>query len=288
MNLSQLFPEPVRIVKRKVFRFFYDGFYFFRSGSYPYKCPICRKRIKEFRPIDKYYAENQQKYGHVVNIENDETLNSQKYHCPECGTTDRERLYGIYIERTLSSLPKGKRIKFLEFAPRRALRQFLSSQKKLIYRCADISKIDVDDHIDIMNMYIYEDNSFDAFICSHVLEHVTDDRKALSELWRILKPGGWGIIMVPINLTLNQIDEDPSIIDEAERWRRFGQFDHVRLYSKHGFLQRVKEANFTIQQLGIDFFGKESFDYYGISPKSILYVGMKTIQDKQEIQSTLD
>ena len=78
--------------------------------------------------------------------------------------------------------------------------------------------------------------------------------------------------MVPINLAITEIDEDPTVTDEVERWRRFGQFDHVRLYSKPGFIQRVTETGFLVHQLGIDFFGKDIFHRNGISPKSVLYV----------------
>jgi SAM-dependent methyltransferase len=175
----------------------------------------------------------------------------------------------------LSSLPKGESITLLDIAPGNALRQFLSNQNQLLYRCADKNRGDVDDSIDIMDMNLYEDNSFDALICSHVLEHVADDRKAMSELWRILKQNGWGIVMVPINLSVSKIDEDPSIIDEAERWRRFGQYDHVRLYSKQGFISRLEEAGFSVLQLGSEFFGQKSFEFHGISQSSVLYLAKK-------------
>jgi SAM-dependent methyltransferase len=121
-------------------------------------------------------------------------------------------------------------------------------------------------------MSCYEEGTFDAFICSHVLEHVSDDLKALSELFRILKPNGWGILMVPIILSLDQIDEDPLLEDIAERWRRFGQDDHVRMYSRNGFIERVIGAGFSVRQYGQEYFGAEVFKRYGISDKSILYV----------------
>ena len=78
--------------------------------------------------------------------------------------------------------------------------------------------------------------------------------------------------MVPIVLAAEEIDEDPSVIDPAERWRRFGQDDHVRLYSKEGFLTRVKQAGFTVCQLGHKHFGKETLSRHGITEKSVLYV----------------
>ena len=110
------------------------------------------------------------------------------------------------------------------------------------------------------------------YYCSHVLEHVPDDKKALCELYRILKPQGLGILMVPIILDLAEIDEEPTVIDETERWRRFGQNDHVRLYSKNGFIKRVKDAGFLIHQYGKDYFGEKLFEQNGITNQSILYV----------------
>jgi SAM-dependent methyltransferase len=124
-------------------------------------------------------------------------------------------------------------------------------------------------------MHSIPPETYDFFICSHVLEHVTDDKKALSELFRVLKTGGSGILMVPINLRIDKIEEDPNVEDIGERWRRFGQDDHIRLYSKKGFVERVKEAGFTIHQYGVDFFGEHVFFQHGISPKSILYVAKK-------------
>lgn len=136
---------------------------------------------------------------------------------------------------------------------------------------------DVDFKVDITQMGEIPSNRYDMFICSHVLEHVDDDRKAISELFRVLKPGGQGILMVPIVLKLDEIDEDPTITDEAIRWRRFGQFDHVRLYSKAGFMQRIQEAGFTLQTHGVEYFGEDTFRECGISLKSVLYIGIKNV-----------
>jgi len=130
----------------------------------------------------------------------------------------------------------------------------------------------VDDRVDLSNLQAYDSEQFDFFICSHVLEHVPDDSKALRELHRILKRGAQAILMVPIILAIDQIDEDPETSDEAERWRRFGQFDHVRLYSKRGFLERVRGAGFAVHELGKEFFGAETFDRAGITAQSVLYV----------------
>ena len=77
----------------------------------------------------------------------------------------------------------------------------------------------------------YSEGQFDVFICSHVLEHIPDDRKAMQELYRILKPRGYGIAMVPINLKVEMTLEDPSL-QIPSRWKYFAQDDHVRMYAK--------------------------------------------------------
>jgi len=89
------------------------------------------------------------------------------------------------------------------------------------YRSADLLIESYDDKVDITNMKEYKNNTFDFFICSHVVEHVDNDEKAMRELHRVLKPGGKGIIMTPILPRKGVHDEDPSVTDVDERWRRF-------------------------------------------------------------------
>lgn len=101
----------------------------------------------------------------------------------------------------------------------------------LDYWSSDLLADNVDVKADLVELP-YGDSSVDIFLCSHVLEHVEDDRRAIAELYRILKPGGWGIAIVPILLTLSDVYEDASIISEADRWRHFAQGDHFRLYLK--------------------------------------------------------
>jgi SAM-dependent methyltransferase len=88
----------------------------------------------------------------------------------------------------------------------------------------------------------FEDDSFDAILCVHVLEHVADDRAALRELRRVLRPRGWAVIQVPI--LRDKTIEDPAEQDPAQRLRRFGQDDHVRVYGED-FFDRLSEAGFT-------------------------------------------
>jgi hypothetical protein len=243
-------------------------------GLVPYACPVCGQRVAAFKPLDPYYEENKRKYGNLFTFDDVETINPTQYQCPYCGASDRDRLYALYLGQVLSGSSLEEPVALLDIAPSLPLKNFLRGFP-INYLSADKFMDGVDLVLDIMDMVGVQSASFDFFICSHVLEHVADDRQALAELFRILKPGGSGILMVPINLSTDQIDEEPGLTDIAERWRRFGQDDHIRLYSKQGFLKRVAEAGFTIDQLGSDYFGQEEFLRSGISKKSILYVVSK-------------
>jgi SAM-dependent methyltransferase len=241
-----------------------------------YKCSVCDSPVIRFNPLPPDHITHNFRYS----ADQSEMCNAANYSCPLCGAADRERLYALYLREYFQSLagaPNASARKFIDFAPSPPLSSFI---KRLItdspclfsYRTADLFREGVDDKVDLMDLNLYEDESVDFFICSHILEHVPDDKKALSELQRILKRGGQGIVVVPIALAALEIDEDPTLTDPAERWRRFGQDDHVRLYSKAGFLERVAQAGFQVRQLGQEHFGKKTFGIYGITEQSVLYV----------------
>jgi SAM-dependent methyltransferase len=242
-----------------------------------YRCSVCARRVSSFAPLDADCLSDLFASGWKYPAAAAETCNPDNYSCPHCGATDRDRLYALYCTRYFPTITSSSTVKVVDFAPSPPLSTFIRNlvgrlPYRVSYVTADLFRQDVDDKVDIMDMNLYGDSSVDFFICSHVLEHVEDDRKALRELYRILRQGGQGILIVPIILTIDDIDEDPSVTDEAERLRRFGQFDHVRLYSKPGFLARVEEAGFTTTQLGSEDFGKETFREHAISDQSVLYI----------------
>jgi SAM-dependent methyltransferase len=187
-------------------------------------------------------------------------------------------LYALYFEEYFRA--GGSLQSVLDIAPRPGLAQFLKGAGTKIYRSADMIAPDADDRVDIQNMSIYADCQFQVFICSHVLEHVPDDVAAMRELYRVLAPDGWGICMVPINLSLSEIYEDTSIVDEAGRWKHFGQNDHVRKYSKKGFVERLESVGFVVEQYGISHFGRDAFRRHAIHPRSVLYVVRKGLSPR--------
>ncbi|MNN13180.1 Demethylrebeccamycin-D-glucose O-methyltransferase [compost metagenome] len=133
----------------------------------------------------------------------------------------------------------------------------------------------VDHHVDLMDLP-FENESVDFFICSHVLEHVPDDRQAIRELFRITRKGGLGILMAPIIVGLQRTDEETEPCSASERWRRFRQDDHVRLYAHADYLQRIRESGFELSLLDRTHFGAQTFKNLGLKDSSILYIVSRT------------
>jgi predicted SAM-dependent methyltransferase len=117
------------------------------------------------------------------------------------------------------------------------------------YITADLESPLADLHFDVQNIPL-EDESIDVIICNHLLEHVEDDAKALQELHRILKPGGWGIMLVPEDRSRATTFEDDTITDAKERTRLFGQYDHRRVYGRDYDL-RLAEAGFEVERIAV-------------------------------------
>ena len=189
-------------------------------------CSICRSRLSRFLP-----------FGNLP----DEW-------CPVCASMGRHRFMWIILQTHTNLLDETPK-RLLHFAPERSLEDALAGVPGLLSTTADLYDPHVDDRVDIRSMP-YEDSTFDAVLCSHVLEHVDNDRAAIREIARVLRPGGWAVIMVPYfdgMLT----DEDPSITDPAERERRFGQQDHVRFYGRD-IADRLADAGLHVQPLRAD------------------------------------
>lgn len=194
-------------------------------------CPICKSSFKNFAP-----------YG---------AGNRPNACCLKCGSVERHRLlYMFMLEKTdLFNTDTPKRL--LHFAPERVFYNLFVKQKHIKYVPGDlfpksytsrgmhkVKKID-------MCAIPFPDNYFDAIINIHVLEHIPDDIGAMKELYRVMKPGSWGIFHVPIDDTREKTYEDFSITDPAEREKIFGQHDHVRIYGLD-YKDRLASAGFLV------------------------------------------
>ena len=153
-------------------------------------------------------------------------------------------------------------LRVLHFAPEHIFDRAFKSLDNLDYMTADLDPNRAMIEMDITNI-TYEDNSFDVILCSHVLEHVMDDKKAMSELFRVLSPGGWAILQAPV--LREKTYEDPAIVTPEERERLFGQRDHVRIYGLD-YRDRLESAGFNVKVDGyVRKLGSAKIRRYGLS-----------------------
>ena len=175
------------------------------------ECPVCGAKYRKFLP-----------YGYVHARAN--AL------CPKCLSLERHRLLWLYLTRETDLLKCYPRT--LHIAPEVCIMRHLKPHfagHPGQYVTADLESPLADLHFDVQQIPLADD-SVDVILCNHLLEHVADDRKALCELYRILKPGGWGILLSPVEADYEQTFEDDTITDPDERTRIFGQYDHRRIY----------------------------------------------------------
>ena len=208
MAALTLFP-----VRKAVFSAYYGG-----SNLY---CPVCDTHLQRLLPTGNPVRENAE--------------------CPICLSRERHRLLWLYV-RDRTDLLDGKPKRLLHVAPEMGLGRRFQQVPNVDYLSGDLSASNAMVKMDVTDIQ-YPENSFDVIFCSHVLEHVPDDRKAMGELYRVLKPGGLAILQVPI--LQKTTFEDPSVTSEAERLRVFGQEDHVRIYGED-YVDRLEEAGFNV------------------------------------------
>jgi predicted SAM-dependent methyltransferase/rubredoxin len=237
-------------------------------------CPLCGIKLKNFVPLPERFKTNLTINNVQYNAYDCETLNVDNYICPNCGAADRERLYAAYFKMIANKIKPDSSL--IHFAPENALSKHLKKQNIYKYSTADLCMKNVDFKVDLTKMDVFLDNSFDIFICSHMLEHIENDILALKELYRILKPGGWGILMVPILTPIKISYEDPNKTAPEERKIFFGQEDHVRVYAKQDFINKVKSIGFSLKEFKNKNFEAGLFEQYGITPQSVLYIVEKS------------
>jgi SAM-dependent methyltransferase len=237
-----------------------------------YQCPVCGIGLRAFRPMWKSYWRDVEKFKPVHAATAMETFNLAAISCPRCDALDRDRLTAIYLDQVFRTFDRGRKYRLIEFAPGNPLPAWLKRHAFIDYRSADLSRKTVDERVDLTAMDGYPDKSIDILLCSHVLEHVPDDRKAMREIRRVLKLDGFAVLLVPLVIGVDETHEDPSMDTEALRWKYFGMGDHVRQYGKRDFVDRLEEASLHVDQLGIEHFGAEAFRRAGIAENSILYV----------------
>lgn len=188
-----------------------------------FECRCCEGHFRAFLPFGTPPRENAQ--------------------CPGCGSLERHRLLWLYLKENTDLF--RTRTALLYFAPEEVMQRLLRSLPNVEFLSADLVSSRAMVQMDITNIP-RPDASFDAIIASHVLEHVPDDHRAMRELYRVLKPGGWAILQSPVRPDLEHTFEDPSVTDPAERERLFGNYDHVRWYGRD-YSERLSRAGFEVK-----------------------------------------
>ncbi len=165
--------------------------------------------------------------------------------CPRCYSLPRHRLAWLYFGRRTNLFTDP--LDVLHVAPEYTLANRLRALANLNYLSIDLNSPRAMRAMDLTALEL-DDASFDVILCSHVLEHIPDDRRAMRELHRVLRPGGWAILQVPIDPERAVTYEDASITDPESRLEHFGQEDHVRVYGSD-YTDRLREAGFTVDEV---------------------------------------
>ena len=221
-----LFPRPflirVSYLLRPVFAMLLRGNRFFD--------PIDGKGYRTFLP-----------YGYGKTREN--------VLAPGTLSLERHRLLWLFLTQKTDFFNENYRFKVLHFAPEQAFYTKFKNLKHWDYTTTDLNSPLADVKTDICDLP-FDDNAYDLILCNHVLEHIPDDKKAMQELYRVLKPGGMGIFQIPQDLSRALTFEDNSIIDSKERAKIFGQYDHVRIYG-YDFFEQLRSVGFQVSEVDL-------------------------------------
>jgi SAM-dependent methyltransferase len=231
-----------------------------------YRCELCgsRTRLRHTYSFDFPVLRERDVIG-AEYVPNDD--------CPICYANRRSRLVFLYLQSL--NIPEGFRV--LHVAPELVLYQQFFRKLPIHYQALDLEPERYPYVSGVMRGDVtalpFPAGSFDLVVCNHVLEHVPDDRMAMRELKRVLAPEGSAILQVPVTSKVPDTDEDPSVTDPSERERRFGQYDHVRIYSRDNYFQRLVEAGFVVKVLEpSEFVSPDQLRHYEINPRERLFI----------------
>ncbi|MDX0548510.1 SAM-dependent methyltransferase [Sinorhizobium medicae] len=185
-------------------------------------CPCCGSSFREWRPV----------FGR-----------GRKAECHICHSFERHRHLWLTIDADSGFFQSGTSL--LHFAPEPFFKKAFGENPNIKYYDCDLAKERATYQVDITSIP-FEDEHFDRIICSHVLEHVPDDRKGMRELRRVLKKGGIAYVMVPSQARPDTY-EDPAINTPELRLKHYGQATHVRIYSRDNFVERLQESGFEVE-----------------------------------------
>jgi SAM-dependent methyltransferase len=231
------------------------------------ECPFCGMRLRRFLPDG---GEPSELFGktHVVG---GGPVNEAI--CPFCRSFERERHVYLYLKILTGGFAEGIRI--LHIAPERNLERVLSRQKHIDYVTGDLNPKRAQVRVDLTAME-FASESFDVVICNHVLEHIPEDRGAMAEILRVLRPGGWAMVQVPIG-PQSATQEDSLVESAEERLRLYGQHDHVRLYGGD-YTERLESIGFRVTTGSIrGTLGDSCAKRFGLLEDELIYIATKPL-----------
>ncbi|WP_435624935.1 class I SAM-dependent methyltransferase [Flagellimonas sp.] len=166
---------------------------------------------------------------------------------PSTLSLERHRLLWLFLKNKTDFFTKKHHL--LHFAPEQAFYKRFKQLENIEYTTTDLNSPLADVKADICNLP-FADSSYDVILCNHVLEHIPNDTKAMQELHRVMKPGGWGVFQIPQDLNRETTFEDDSITDRKERAKIFGQYDHVRVYGRDYF-DKLRSIGFHVKEVDL-------------------------------------
>lgn len=224
---------------------------FFLKGD-KVQCPICEHHFRKFLP-----------YG--VNPRPNAL-------CPKCLSLERHRLMWLYLKRKTDFFKKEYKV--LHVAPEQVFFKLFKSQSNLTYVTIDLESPLADIKMNLEEM-TFGNEEFDIVFCNHVLEHVDNDMKALSELYRVLKKNGYAILQSCIDYSREKTYEDAAIVNPKDREREFWQKDHLRLYGMD-YSERLMKAGFEVEESKfINELSHEEIDRYKLTGNETIFIGRK-------------
>ena len=175
---------------------------------------------------------------------------------PSTLSLERHRLMWLFLKDNTNFFTATKKFKVLHIAPEQCFLDIFRKQQNLNYITSDLESPIADVKADICDLP-FKENEFDIVFCNHVLEHISNDTKAIQELYRVLKPGGFGIFQIPQDLSKAITFEDSTITDRKERAKLFGQYDHLRVYGRDYF-NKLRSIGFKVDE--VDYTKKITLD----------------------------
>jgi SAM-dependent methyltransferase len=233
--------------------------------SYPFKkvapllykgnnveCPVCERSFSKFLS-----------YGADI-VHRDNVL------CPYDLTLERHRLMWLYLKDE-SNFFTANKLDVLHIAPEQCFHALFKKQSNLNYLTGDLVSPIADMHFDLHNIPL-EDNRFDVVFCNHVMEHVDDAIRCMSELYRVMRPGGWGIMQVPQDHNREITLEDPTITSPEDREKYYWQKDHVRLFGQD-YPKWLEKAGFRVTVFDKESkYDQKKIERFRLQKEEILYI----------------